>query len=171
MLTEDELWSGVEKLFSESTVVESLKRKSHHTIIATNPATREYTIKYGKSGDPVVVKFWKVCKMYSMLCDAGRLFNSDMENGGHNEVDMSTWHIPGSAMLAVIPLLDSEVTINEDGPEAGLYRKLPSNIGDDDGDDDYYDDDYYDDSSSGRTSNDDRSDSMNPNSDRYNPGR
>jgi hypothetical protein len=171
MLTEDELWSGVEKLFSESTVVESLKRKSHHTIIATNPATKEYTIKYGKSGDPVVVKFWKVCKMYSMLCDAGRLFNSDMKNGGHNEVDMSTWHIPGSAMLAVIPLLDSEVTINEDGPEAGLYRKLPSNIGDDDGDDDYYDDDYYDDSSSGRTSNDDRSDSMNPNSDRYNPGR
>ena len=171
MLTEDELWSGIEKLLSESTVVESLKRKSHHTIIATNPATREYTIKYGESGNPVVVKFWKVCKMYSMLCDAGRLFNSDMENGGHNEVDMSTWHKPGSAMLAVIPLLDSEVSINEDGPEAGLYRNLPSNAFDDDDDDDYYDDDYYDDSSSGRTPNDDRSDSMNPNSDRYNPGR
>jgi hypothetical protein len=93
-----------------------------------------------------------------------------MPEGWHNEVDMSTWHIPGSAMLAVIPLLDSEVSINEDGPEAGLYRNLPSNAVDDD-DDDYYDDDYYDDSSSGRTPNDDRSDSMNPNSDRYNPGR
>ena len=33
-----------------------------------------------------------------------------------------------------------------------------------------YDDDWYDDDG-GRTPNDDRSDSMNPNSDRYNPGR
>ena len=36
-------------------------------------------------------------------------------------------------------------------------------------DDDWYDDDWYDDDSNSRTPNDDRSDSMNPNSNRYNP--
>ena len=42
-----------------------------------------------------------------------------------------------------------------------------------DEDDENYDDDdwIYDEPSSGRTPNDDRSDSMNPNSHRYNPGR
>ena len=43
----------------------------------------------------------------------------------------------------------------------------------DDEDDNFYGDDdwIYDEPSSGRTPNDDRSDSMNPNSHRYNPGR
>jgi len=59
-----------------------------------------------------------------MLCEAGRLFNSDMVNGGHNDVEMSTWHIPGSAMLAVIPHLDSEVTVNDSPRDAGLFRAL-----------------------------------------------
>ena len=42
-----------------------------------------------------------------------------------------------------------------------------------DEDEDFYDDDdwTYDDTMSGRTPNDDRSDSMNPNSHRYNPGK
>ena len=124
MLTDDELWAGIEKLCADKIVIESLTKRSHHTIVATKPASREYTIKYGKSGDNVNVKFWKVGKMYSMLCEAGRLFNSDMVNGGHNDVEMSTWHIPGSAMLAVIPHLDSEVTVNDSPQDAGLFRTV-----------------------------------------------
>ena len=121
MLSDDELWARLERLSADGTVIHSLKRRSSHTIISTNPASKEYTIRYDPSGSDVTVEFWKVCKMYSMLTESGRLFNSDMVDGGHDEVDMSAWHIPGSAMLAVIPCLDPEVTIH-DGPEAGLWR-------------------------------------------------
>ena len=77
-------------------------------------------------------------------------------------------------LLFVTTVLDLENRIKE----VGRGRKPPMRgptLGDsDDDDDDWYDDDddwYDDDEPSGRTPNDDRSDSMNPNSNAYNPGR
>jgi hypothetical protein len=58
--------------------------------------------------------------------------------------------------------LDNVMGMNDEDDE-----EEDEDYGEEDGVDDY--DDWYDDSSSGRTPNDDRSDSMNPNSHRYNP--
>jgi hypothetical protein len=58
--------------------------------------------------------------------------------------------------------LDNVMGMNDEDDE-----EEDEDYGEEDGVDDY--DDCYDDSSSGRTPNDDRSDSMNPNSHRYNP--
>ena len=122
MLSDDELWKALEQLYSNGTIIHSIKMRSSHKIVATKPASREYTIEYTDSGEPVNVDFSKVSKMYSMLCEHGRLFNSDMEEYGHAEIGMTNWHIPGSAMLAILPLLDFRISLHE-GAEAGLYRK------------------------------------------------
>jgi len=95
---------------------------SSHKIESIQPASRQYTIIFTNSGKPADVDFSKVSKMYSMLCEHGRLFNSDMEEYGHAEIGMTNWHIPGSAMLAILPLLDFRISLHE-GAEAGLYRK------------------------------------------------
>ena len=120
MLTDDELWNGIERLCSSESVIESLNRSSHHTIISISPTSRAYTLEYGKSGKPVDVDFWKVCKMYSMLYESGSLTNSYMEEEGHALIDMAGWNRPGSAMLAVIPVLDPDVNIDRDGLMVGL---------------------------------------------------
>ena len=120
MLTDDELWAGIEQLCSSKTVIHSLNKSSNHEIVATRPASREYTLEYGKSGKPVDVEFWKVCKMYSMLYEEGSLTNTHMEEEGHALIDMASWNRPGSAMLAVIPLLDSDVHV-ESGRTVSLW--------------------------------------------------
>ena len=58
----------------------------------------------------------------------------------------------------------SRIDISDDG-----NRLVAEAVTYDDDDDYYDDDDDWDDGGSGRTPNDDRSDSMNPNSPRYNP--
>ncbi len=119
MLSEEEMWKGIERLCNEEAVINSLSGSSHHKITAFSSASKSYTITYGPSGKSIDADFSKVYKMYSMLCENGRLFNKDMENGGHDEIGMSSWNRPGSAMLAVIPHLDSEVQVYNDG-EVGL---------------------------------------------------
>ena len=121
MLSEDEMWRGIEKLCRDDSVIDSLKKLSHHKITAISPASRTYTITYGRSGKSIEADFWKVYKMYSMLCENGRIFNQDMVNGGHTEIGMKHWNRPGSAMLAVIPYLDPKVEVHQ-GREAGLFR-------------------------------------------------
>ena len=78
MLSEDEMWRGIEKLCRDDSVIDSLKKLSHHKITAISSASRTYTITYGRSGKSIEADFWKVYKMYSMLCENGRLFNQDM---------------------------------------------------------------------------------------------
>ena len=123
MLSDDELWTALEQLNTHNTLIRSLTMTSSHRIIGTNAGKREYTIKF-TDGDEDKVEFWKISKMYSMLCENGQLFNSDMKKDGFSEIGMTEWHAPGSAMLAVLPLLDFRITVHEGGSKAGLYRKI-----------------------------------------------
>ena len=75
-------------------------------------------------------------------------------------------------ILFITTVLDMENRIKEIGRRRRPAHRRSNQQQSDDDDDDWYDDDddddWYDDSG-GRTPNDDRSDSMNPNSHRYNP--
>ena len=86
MLSEEEMWKGIKRLCNEEVVINSLSGSSHHNITAFSSASKSYTITYGSSGKSIDADFSKVYKMYSMLCGNGRLFNKDMENGGHDEI-------------------------------------------------------------------------------------
>ena len=75
-------------------------------------------------------------------------------------------------ILFITTVLDMENRIKEIGRRRRPAHRRSNQQQSDDDDDDWYDDDYDDDwydDSGGRTPNDDRSDSMNPNSHRYNP--
>jgi len=77
-------------------------------------------------------------------------------------------------ILLITTVLDMKNRINEIRRRRIPSHRLPRQSNDDD-DDSYYDDDddddWWDYDSGGRTPNDDRSDSMNPNSRSYNPRR
>jgi hypothetical protein len=123
MLSDDELWKALEMLHRNDSEILSLTTRSSHRIVGVSPSSDAYTIKF-TDGDEDKVEFWKVSKMYSMLCENGRLFNSDMKKDGYLEIDMTEWHAPGSAMLAILPYLDFRITVHEGSNEAGLYRKI-----------------------------------------------
>ncbi len=88
MLSEEEMWKVIERLCNEEVVIISLPGSSYHKITAFSSASKSYTITYGPSGKSNDVDFSKVYKMYSILYGNGRLFNKDMENGGHEEISM-----------------------------------------------------------------------------------
>jgi len=129
MLTDDELWSGIERLHSEGAIILSLSERKSHTIGRVNSAARKYTVFYeGRADKTAEVDFRKLSRLYGMVYSYGRISNIDMEDFGSDEIGMKAWRPPGSAMLAIIPLLDDDISVHSEIP-VGLFAPQTNRFG------------------------------------------
>ena len=130
MLTADELWSRIQNIHKNQEQINSLSEREFHTIGSIDNINREYEVHYsGDSARAAKVDFNKIIKIYSMVHDYGSLTNQDMEEFGHAEISMSAWNIPGSAMLAVIPYLDENISVSKYGNKVGLAAPIIERYG------------------------------------------
>ena len=106
--TQDELWKRFGSL--PSSRISSLTGKSYHDIIHTNPTDRIYTIRYS-SGNEIGVTLEDVYALYRELYTCGKLTNGHMEQHCREILGWSSWHAPGSAMFALLPLLDDHIQV------------------------------------------------------------
>ncbi len=165
-MTRNELWNRVENLSSESTIIEKSQTPSFR-IVDAEESDKKVTIEYVEPYR-LTIDFEDVLYAYEGL------FN----RGGYR-----SRRRPDDADLldCIISALDERLTfpnLSESARELvhkwqeERAKQIQNNEINDEGDDDEYDDwGEWIDESGGRTPNDDRSDSMNPNSHRYNPGK
>jgi len=124
-ITKSKLWSRINDLCREEKIIMSLTGISWHTIESTNSPNvverNKYNIRY-KSGGAAEVNFQLVCELYNLLwsrLESSRcLTDKEMKHGGYDKLGWERWYTPGSAMLAIIPYLDSRVRVTNN--PAGL---------------------------------------------------
>jgi hypothetical protein len=113
-LSEDEVWTRVRSLDGQT--ITSLTGTSSHRIAVLNDADRRYEVHYS-SGNTAIVSLDKLYALYGELYAPGSLTNSYMKGNVHRILGWDSWHRPGSAMLAILPLIDEAIQI-----ERGLLR-------------------------------------------------
>jgi len=122
-LTADELWPGICSLCERGETIYSLRDRRRHTICALEEHPRRYRIKYA-SGNHVWVSLQRLYNVYRELYRVGQLCGSDFSDDPdycERVLGKRTWHAPGRAIFAVLPLLDSNIG-NRD---AVVYVRTP----------------------------------------------
>jgi transcriptional regulator with XRE-family HTH domain len=91
--------------------IDSLTGQSSHRIISLDDGRHEYEIEYGtKSASRATVTLEDLYALYCELYRNGVLSNKHMrEHLGQILPGWRSWHAPGSAMFAILPLLDDKI--------------------------------------------------------------
>jgi transcriptional regulator with XRE-family HTH domain len=105
-LTPDEICTRLSGL--QGRTIESLTGRSQHRIAWVDPAKGEYEIEY-ESGNRIVVRLEDLYALYRELYVHGSLSNSYMKSNCQRILGWKTWNRPGSAMFAILPLVDETI--------------------------------------------------------------
>jgi hypothetical protein len=121
-ISNDEFRMKIEELCENGDTIYSLTEKSWHKIESTkisNDGLGHYHIRY-KSGGFAKVNHQSLWELYNLLwnSDSKWLTNVEMEHGGYERLRWDRWFTPGSAMLAILPYIDSQIRVTKN--PAGL---------------------------------------------------
>jgi hypothetical protein len=105
-LSRDELWSRVRGLDGQR--IPSLTGRSSHRIALIDGAERQYEVQYD-SGNTAIVSLDELYALYRELYAHGSLTNSYMDDNVQRILGWDSWNRPGSAMFAILPLLDDAI--------------------------------------------------------------
>lgn len=107
----NELWEIFLDRFHAGERVESLTGASWHRILTIDAAGERYQIEYGRSGNtPKPITLNDLYALYCELCRNGQLTNEYVRaNLARILPDWTSWHMPGSAMFAILPHLDDNI--------------------------------------------------------------
>jgi hypothetical protein len=105
-LSEDEVWTRVRALDGQR--IASLTGRSSHRIALVDGAERQYEVQYD-SGNTAIVSLHELYALYRELYTHGSLSNSYMTDNVERILGWDSWNRPGSAMLAILPLLDDAI--------------------------------------------------------------
>ena len=112
-ISKNEFRMKIEELFENDEQIYSLTGISSHKIESTKLSNNDgggYNIRY-TSGGLAEVKHQSLWELYNLLWDSDckKLSNLEMENGGYARLGWKRWFTPGSAMLAILPYIDSQI--------------------------------------------------------------
>lgn len=107
-LSQDEVWTRVRNLDGQR--IKSLTGASSHRINALDDSDRRYEVQYN-SGNTAIVSLDELYALYGELYAHGSLTNSYMNENVHRILGWDSWNRPGSAMLAILPLIDEAIQI------------------------------------------------------------
>ena len=114
-ITKDEFRMKIEELCENDETIYSLTGRSWHKIESTklsNNGIGGYKIRY-MSGGLAEVNLQSLWELYNLLWNSNskRLTNVEMEHGGYARLRWDRWFTPGSAMLAILPYVDSQILV------------------------------------------------------------
>jgi hypothetical protein len=107
-LSEDEVWKRVRGLDGQR--VTSLTGRSSHRIALVDSAERCYEVRYN-SGNAAIVTLDELYALYRELYAHGSLTNLYMRENVRRVLGWDSWNRPGSAMFAILPLIDDAIQI------------------------------------------------------------
>ena len=91
--------------------IDSLTGQSHHRIVWADPDRKEYEIEY-PSGNRIVVRIDDLYALYCELYARGYIDGSCISSNVQRILGWKTWHAPGRALLAILPLIDDSIRID-----------------------------------------------------------
>lgn len=126
MLSRSQIWAGIKTIYAQRIDILSLVERRPHKIIAICEANlcydqeERYIIQYGnknrqyKTGAGAIdVKLTDLYKLYEELYNRRILDNSYMKMNCRRILGWKDWNRPGSAMLAILPLLDKNIIVTD----------------------------------------------------------
>ena len=126
MLSRSQIWVGIKTIYAQGRDILSLVQRRRHKIIAICEANlcydqeERYIIQYEnrqyKTGAGAIdVKLTDLYKLYEELYNNKFLDNSYMKMNCNRILGWKDWNRPGSAMLAILPVLDNSIIVRSDG--------------------------------------------------------
>ena len=110
--TFEQLWDKFLGVTSRMSQIKSLTGRSWHKIISVDSSNREYRIAY-PTGNQKNISFKELYEMYCELMDNGYLDCPYMAKNYRKVLKRwKAWTAPGSAMLAILPLLDERIRVD-----------------------------------------------------------
>ena len=107
-LSQDEVWTRVRDIDGQR--ITSLTGSSSHRVALVDEAERRYEVRYN-SGNTAIVGLDELYALYSELYAHGSLTNSYLRDNVHRTLGWNSWNRPGSAMFAILPLIDDAIQI------------------------------------------------------------
>ena len=111
-LSDAELWEGIRSLWQKGETIYSLAQRKEHTIVDVDEAAKKYTIEYA-SGNRLPITLGELSALYRELYRSGELRGSYMNDPKNCRriLGWSSWNAPGSAMFALLPVLDKRIRV------------------------------------------------------------
>jgi transcriptional regulator with XRE-family HTH domain len=88
--------------------VPSVTGRSSHRIVGVDPAKREYEIEYA-SGNRILVRMDDLYALYRELYARGSIDGTYVSDNVQRILGWKTWHAPGRALFAILPLVDDSI--------------------------------------------------------------
>jgi len=107
-LSQGEVWTRVRDIDGQR--ITSLTGSSSHRVALVGEAERRYEVQYN-SGNTAIVGLDELYALYSELYAHGSLTNSYMRDNVRRILGWDSWNRPGSAMFAILPLIDDAIQI------------------------------------------------------------
>jgi len=104
--TEQEIWDKLNELIGCE--INSLTDRKTHLLVSADQADRTYLIQY-ESGNTKRIKLDQLYALYAELHLRGELSYQYMGQHVKQILGWSQWHAPGSAMMAILPVLDERI--------------------------------------------------------------
>lgn len=114
--TEAELWERVRSVWRKGSSYFSLMQKRKYVMVSLDETRKRCTFEY-ESGRQKSIPLTELYALYRELYEIGELLRSylrDPENSVR-VLGRKTWHAPGAAMYALLPLLDDGIKVSEGG--------------------------------------------------------
>ena len=112
-LSQEELWARLCKLWArlcklKCREISSLNSRSSYRIVSVDQMAKRYEVEY-TSGTRFVVSSDELYALYRELYGRGSLTDSYMKDNARRVLGWSSWNRPGSAMFAILPLIDDGI--------------------------------------------------------------
>ncbi len=110
--TEDELWERLRAIWNCGATYHSLVQKRKYVMLSLNELKKNCTFRF-ESGHPKAIPFDDLYAIYTELYARGDLPRDFLRNSENSlrVMGRKSWHSPGAAMYALLPLLDDAIKI------------------------------------------------------------
>ena len=110
----DEICAKLSGLLGKT--IKSLTGSSYHRIVRVDPVKKEYQIEY-PSSSRMIVRLDDLYALYREIYARGSIDGAYVRKNVRRILGWKTWHAPGRALFAILPLVDDSVR-----PDGGALR-------------------------------------------------
>ena len=109
--SEEELWTRLLAVLAHREQINSLTGREFHRVVRIRHSERAYEIEYESGNRPKPISLEYLAALYRELYEVGKLTNNHMGKHYKRILGWSSWHAPGSAMMAILPLIDDDIGV------------------------------------------------------------
>jgi transcriptional regulator with XRE-family HTH domain len=110
----DEIYTKLSGLLGKT--IKSLTGSSYHRIVRVDPVKEEYQIEY-PSSSRMIVRLDDLYALYREIYARGSIDGAYVSKNVQRILGWKTWHAPGRALFAILPLVDDSIR-----PDGGALR-------------------------------------------------